>query len=383
MSRTITALFDSYADADAGRQRLLAAHLDTDNVKIYDKSALGETGHSSQHEPGIWASNKNAFLPDEDRHVYEEGMRRGGFLLIADVDDDEADAAVKALNESHLKSVDIEDRAHQWKSQGWMPPVAGAGMAGMAGMGSGAQQSSSMSAQSSNLQDSMGRTDSLQRDTTSQRIPVVEEQLKIGKREVERGGVRVYSYIVETPVNESISLREEHVEVQRRTVDQPISSADAAAFKEQSIEMRETAEEAVVQKTARVVEEVTISKQVNERQEQIHDTLRHTEVEVERLDGMAGNAGTNDDTYYRNHFQSNYGEAGGSYDDYAPAYGYGSQMRGDTRYSGRQWDTVESDLRTDWESRNAGSGSTWEKAKAAVRHGWDRMTDDNGANRSN
>jgi uncharacterized protein (TIGR02271 family) len=380
MSRTITALFDSYADADAGRQRLLAADLDTDNVKIYDKSALGDTGHSSQEGGGIWASNKNAFLPGEDRHVYEEGMRRGGFLLIADVDNDEADEAIAALNESHLKSVDIEDRAHQWKSQGWMPAVAGAGMAGM---GASAQQSSSsMSTQSSTLQGNMGRTDS-QVDTSTRSIPVVKEQLEVGKREVERGGVRVYSHIVETPVNESIELREEHVDVQRRAVDKPVSASDTTAFREQSLEMREMAEEAVVQKTARVVEEVTINKEVSERQEQIHDTVRHTEVEVERFDGMAAGTGTNDDTYYRNHFQSNYGSADDSYEDYAPAYSYGSQMRGDNRYSGRQWDTVETDLRTDWESRNTGSGSTWEKVKAAVRHGWDRMTDNDGANRSN
>lgn len=383
MSRTITALFDTRADADAGRQRLLAANLHADNVKIHDKSSLGATGYSSPNEPGMWASIENAFLPYEDRHVYEEGVRRGGFLLIADVDDDRADEAVRVLNESHVQSIDIDERANQWKSEGWTPPAAGVGMAGMASMDTGMQQSSSMSAQSANLQGSVGRTDSLQRDTTTQRIPVVEEQLKIGKREVERGGARVYSRIVETPVNESIELREEHVDVQRRAVDQPISSTDAAAFKEQSIEMRETAEEAVIQKSARIVEEVTISKQVNERQEQIHDTVRHTEVEVERLDDMAGQVGTNDDSYYRSHFQSNYGTAGGSYDDFAPAYTYGSQMRSDSRYGSRQWDDVESDLRTDWETRNAGrTGSTWEKMKAAVRHGWDRMTDGDSNNRS-
>lgn len=211
----------------------------------------------------------------------------------------------------------------------------------------------------------------------------MEEQLKVGKREVERGGVRVYSHIVERPVNESIELREDHVDVQRRAVDKPVSAFDKTAFKEQSIEMREMAQEAVVQKTARVVEEVTISKEVSERQEQIHDTVRHTEVEVERFDGMAAGTGTNDDTYYRNHFQSNYGSANDSYEDYAPAYSYGSQMRGDNRYSCQQWETVETDLRTYWESRNTGSGSTWEKVKAAVRHGWDRMTDSDSANRSN
>jgi len=386
MSRTLTALFDTRADAEAGRQRLVEARVDTDHVSIYDKSSVAATGNSAQGEPGLWAAHPNAFLPDEDRHAYEEGVRRGGFLLIADVDDDEVDDAVRVLNESHMRSVDIDQRAGQWRSEGWTPPAAAAGMAGMAGRSAGMQQSMSMSmsaqsGQSGNLQGDMGRTDSLQRDTAVQRIPVVEEELKVGKREVQRGGARVYSRIVETPVNESIELREEHVDVQRRPVDRPIDPADVDAFKEQSIVMRETAEEAVVEKSARIVEEVTISKEVGERQERIHDTVRHTEVEVQRLDGMAGR-GTGDDSDYRSHFQSNYGSAGGAYDDYAPAYTYGTQMRGDSRYSGRQWDAVESDLRSDWESRYAGTGSTWEKMKAAVRHGWDRVTGDDGATRS-
>jgi len=381
MSRTLTALFDTRADADAGRQRLLEARVDTDHVSIYDKSSVAATGSSSQGEPGLWAAHPNAFLPDEDRHAYEEGVRRGGFLLIADVDDDEVDDAVRVLNESHMRTVDIDQRAGQWRSEGWTPPAAATGMAGMS---AGMQQSMSMSAQSGqpgNLQGDIARTDSLQRDTAVQRIPVVEEALKVGKREVQRGGARVYSRIVETPVNESIALREEHVDVQRRPVDRPIDPADVDAFKEQSIVMRETAEEAVVEKSARIVEEVTIGKEVGERQERIHDTVRHTEVEVQRLDGMAGR-GTSDDSDYRSHFQSNYGSTGGAYDDYAPAYTYGTQMRGDSRYSGRQWDAVESDLRSDWESRYAGTGSTWEKMKAAVRHGWDRVTGDDGATRS-
>ena len=219
---------------------------------------------------------------------------------------------------------------------------------------------------------------SQQRDTSTA-IPVVQEQLKVGKREVQRGGVRVYSRIVETPVDESIGLREEHVNVERRPVNEPISGADATAFKEQSIEMRETAEEAVVQKSARVVEEVMVNKEVTQREQQIHDTVRHTEVEVEQLGaGMASSNMMGDDDYYRNHFTSTYGSSGDAYDDYAPAYSYGSEMRRNQKYSGRQWDDVESDLRTDWESRSTGSsaGSTWEKMKSAVRHGWDRMTDD-------
>jgi hypothetical protein len=157
--------------------------------------------------------------------------------------------------------------------------------------------------------------------------------------------------------------------VERRPVDQPISTADSTAFKEQSIEMRERDEEAVVQKSARVVEEVVVGKEATQRQENISDTVRHTEVQIEQLGG-------NDD-YFRKDWQSNYSSLGGSYDDYAPAYQYGSQMRADSRYKDRDWTDVESDLRSDWDTRyGSGASSTWEKMKAAVRRGWDKITPD-------
>lgn len=94
-----------------------------------------------------------------------------------------------------------------------------------------------------------------------------------------------------------------------------------------------------------------------------------------------GNAeGTNalqqqdNDAAYLAHYNSTYGNQGSKYDDVAPAYRYGSSLAADDRYRGRSWDDAESDIRTDWESRNAGSTSTWDKMKAAVRHGWERMT---------
>ncbi|MGI4843063.1 MAG: hypothetical protein ACRYF7_07085 [Janthinobacterium lividum] len=82
-----------------------------------------------------------------------------------------------------------------------------------------------------------------------------------------------------------------------------------------------------------------------------------------------------DDTIYRSHFSSTYGTAGGSYDDYAPAYSYGAESARSDKYRGRRWDEVESDLHSDWDTRSgSAAGSTWEKMKAAVRRGWDRMT---------
>jgi uncharacterized protein (TIGR02271 family) len=232
--------------------------------------------------------------------------------------------------------------------------------------------------QSGSMQRDMGEMLNEQRSTA---IPVVQEDLKVGKREVQRGGVRVFSRVVETPVNESINLREEHVNVERRPVDQPISPSDSTAFKEQTIEMRETAEEPLIQKTARVVEEVLVGKEVSQRQQNISDTVRHTEVQVESLDkdrsSMRASSLEDDDSYYRNDWNTNYSSLGGSYDDYAPAYRYGSEMRRDAKYSKRDWSDVENDLRSDWDTRYSNNGvSTWDKMKAAIRRGWDKITPD-------
>ena len=107
--------------------------------------------------------------------------------------------------------------------------------------------------------------------------------MSVGKRTVDAGGVRVYRRIVEIPVEDSVSLREEHINVDRRTVDRAVTDADLLAQGERVIELTETAEEAVVGKVARVVEEVHVGKQMSEHTERIEDTVRRTEVEVEEI----------------------------------------------------------------------------------------------------
>ncbi|MBV8399223.1 MAG: YsnF/AvaK domain-containing protein, partial [Acetobacteraceae bacterium] len=113
-------------------------------------------------------------------------------------------------------------------------------------------------------------------------IPVYEEQLRVGKREVGRGSVRVRSYVVEQPVHEQVQLREERVHVERRPVDRPADIAGTAEpFRERTIEVTATAEEAVIAKEARVKEEIVVGKDTQERTETVSDTVRRTEVEVE------------------------------------------------------------------------------------------------------
>ena len=113
-------------------------------------------------------------------------------------------------------------------------------------------------------------------------IPIVEEELEVGKRQVQSGGAHIRTGVTETPVSEQVTLREEHVNVTRHAVSEPVTDA-AAAFKEQSFDMTETDEVPVVSKTARVVEEVVVGKTATERTETIHDTVRRTDVEVDEL----------------------------------------------------------------------------------------------------
>jgi hypothetical protein len=80
------------------------------------------------------------------------------------------------------------------------------------------------------------------------------------------------------------------------------------------------------------------------------------------------------DSAFRSHWSATYGADSGTYDEYAPAYSYGSTLRSNEKFRGRSWDDAESDIRSDWDTRNAGGASTWDKMKAAVRHGWDRVT---------
>ncbi|WP_245844986.1 YsnF/AvaK domain-containing protein [Noviherbaspirillum humi] len=301
-----------------------------------------------------------------DTHdVYAESVRRGHYVVTVNADSDsQLEQASDILN--RFNPVDVDQRAQHWRSQGW------------AGYDENAPQLGRDEIERDRTAyAAMPRTDTTADSTAdTQRIPVIQEELKVGKRMVQRGGVRVFQRVRETPVNEEVRLREEQVKVERHPVDRPASEADFASIKEGAVELRETAEEAVVSKTARVVEEVEVGKEVRDRTEQINDTVRRTDVEVEQLGaGDRGMARTDammadDDTEYRRHWQNTYGTSGGRYEDYGDAYRYGSQMAGADSFKNYRWEEAEPQLRSDWERDHP--GSTWEKVKDAVRYSVER-----------
>lgn len=348
----IVAVFRSSSDAQAAADELKANGFPDDDIYLSSYSDAGTAGstsatgaevrpqHVSQHEGGVKGWFKSLFGEDEeresDRRTYENAVTSGGVLLSLAVDDDNLDQAVSIL-EKH-NPVDVDGEA----------PAASTS-------GSGAKRTTPARA-SSDL---------------PQSIPVVQEDLRVGKRTVARGGVRIYSRLVEQPVEETITLHEERVRVERQPVNRAAQTADLEAGRDQVIEVQEFAEEAVVSKEARVVEEVRVSKEATERRETVRDTVRRTEVSVQKEnDPSSGTASYDED--FRRDYQSRYASAGGNYDDYAPAYQYGYQAASDPRYQGRSWDQAESDLRADYGRANP--NSTWERMKDSIRYGWDKVT---------
>ena len=215
-------------------------------------------------------------------------------------------------------------------------------------------------------------------------IPVIKEDLEVGKREVQGGGVRVESKVTERPVQEQVNLREEHVKVERRPVDRAASAADLGAFKEGTLEVTEKREVPVVSKTARVVEEIVVGKQATDRTETVRDTVRETDVKVDQLGGATASAagtaapaatGTRAfDAYgtdFQTHWKGKYGTSADKYEVYEPAYRYGYNLATDNDRTGpNDWTGVESHARTSWEKHNPG---TWEKFKDTVHHAYDKV----------
>jgi uncharacterized protein (TIGR02271 family) len=267
-TRTITALFDSRPEAESAVERLVQqAGVDRDEVTIVAQEASGASAPAGE-DRGFWASLKELFLPEEDRYIYAEGIRRGGTLVTVRADEARLDRAMEVLEAAG--AVDLDTREAEWRREGWTGPGAAAG----------ATAATAATVAAGTTTTTGTATTSAAQTGGAEAIPIVEERLRVGKRDVGRGRVRVRSYVVETPVEEQVALRQERVGVERRPVDRPVTDADRQ-FQERTIEATETAEEAVVSKEARVTEEVVVRKEAEERTETVRDTVRRTEVEVE------------------------------------------------------------------------------------------------------
>jgi uncharacterized protein (TIGR02271 family) len=305
MAQTVVGLFNSASEAQQAVQKLMSAGFVGSNVDVAAQDAQNAqrvagnagTGTNTRDasdyrntsgtavegaadatgrvtddaQDGISRFFSNLFGGDDDndrysRSAYTNLTRSGRSVVTVHASTaDEAERARDILDDNG--AIDVNEHA---TTQGY-------GMTGAQGYQANASANTA-SAQTGN----------------TQALPIIEENLNIGKRVEQTGGARIRSRIIERPVEEHIRLREEHVNIERRDVNRPATEADFAAFKEGEISVTEQAERAVVGKEARVVGEVNIGKEVTERDETVTGTVRSTDVEVERLQGGQTRTGDSD-----------------------------------------------------------------------------------------
>jgi uncharacterized protein (TIGR02271 family) len=368
MAKTLVALYETVTAAEQVAQELVADGFARSDIHL----ALDHTTRSAVHNAtgaqdaayegaNLVETLADVGVPYDEAYAYAEGVRRGGALVVVESSDDRAERGMAILQRLH--PVDIHERTTQWQQEGWTGAAAHA-------------RTATTTATATPGTQGRQRTPQRGKDDTEVRIPVVEEDISVGKREVERGYVRIYSRVTEHPVEETVRLREERVTVERRPVDRPATDADvAAAAEQQVIEMTETAEEPVVSKRARVVEEVVVHKEVDEHTETVRGTERHTDVDVQQAPeaatttrrAMAPQGFAAYDTTFREHYTTAFANSGAAYAAYEPAYRYGYELGTNARYRGREWAALEAEARRDWEARHP---STWERFKDAIRYGW-------------
>jgi uncharacterized protein (TIGR02271 family) len=301
--RLVTAFFDSRTDAEEAISRLQAAGIARDGIRLTasEQSSGTSGGTDTQSFPeasnSLWDSLRDLFLPDEDRHAYAEGLRRGGYLVSVHASEADYERVIDILDDEG--TIDIDERANSWRSEGWSgSSTSGVSLAETANLTTGSSATSGTATGAGAGLDAASTNTSAERVSGADEvIPVAEEQLHVGKRDVSHGRVRVRSFVVERPVSEQVNLREERVAVERRPVSGTTQTGTISGdpFQERTIEVEERGEEAVVSKEARVVEEVVVRKEAEQRTETISDTVRKTEVDVEDERGTrVSGTGTND-----------------------------------------------------------------------------------------
>lgn len=246
----IVSVFDTSQHAQQAMDALSRAGFDKGDMSAISKdavNAIDTTAGKTVKQPGFW----HRMLGSEDvveyeGHVFGRAVDGGGTVLTLRVPDTDAPRAIAVLNT--CKPVDIENRATKL---GLLPA-----------------------------------TSATPAPATDEVVRLAEEQLQVGKRQVDAGTTTVRRYVVTKPVEAAVSLHEEHADVVRRAINDPAYVGDVD-WADKTVVVTETAEVPVVSKVARIAEEVVVRRAASDRVEKIADTVRRQEVEVGRTTGQS------------------------------------------------------------------------------------------------
>ncbi len=229
--RSVIGMYEDRSTAEIVANELNASGFTSRHVEIMDGTdrAAGSNGKLKERLMS-WG------LPDQDAGHYADEVNAGRSLVVVDAKDDQVSEAVRILRHETT----------------------------------GAER---------------GRAEGELDASETVRVPVIEEELHVGKERIHTGGVRIVRRTTERPVQAEVQLREEHIEVERHATDRPVTSADLDQLREGKLELSESEERPVVSKSAHVVEEVEIGKRTSEHTEHIEETVHREDIEVEKLRG--------------------------------------------------------------------------------------------------
>jgi uncharacterized protein (TIGR02271 family) len=270
-NESIVAVYDTAEHAALAAEALEAAGVPSSAISQHASSGIpDQTTTAPVHEKGFWASLFGGEPEYEhDTAVYDRSLASGSTVVTVKAPEEHLNQVMDIL-ERH-NPIDIDERASIYGlSTGRSTPTAAPAASTMPSDRDAALAHGGEALRNTGM-----------RQGGEEVVQLSEEQLNVGKRLVNRGTTRVRRFVVETPVEEAVSLHSERVSVERRPIEAGTKVIDPD-FTDRTVEVTETEEEAVVGKTARVKEEVVVNKAVADRVETVRDTVRHEDVEITR-----------------------------------------------------------------------------------------------------
>jgi hypothetical protein len=278
--RTVTALFDSRAEAETARARFIA-QIKTRSTRIIAKDTLAALD-SLDIDPNHVASYQDAIRQGCHLLVFEVEAGQDPKRIIAQFDRPasgapSAAASPAAETQTYGFTGGVDEPADDVRVE--EPMVVGEPEVAEAEVDAPREEAPAPTPVAA------------QPPAEDAPSPRADDELRIGTPLKSRGGARVRSVIRETPAEQQVELSEEHVDVDHRPSDRRLSLEDVKAgglLMDRTFEIREMREEPVITKEAFVREEVIVRKTVQERTETVRDTVRRTDFELEELSEQSG-----------------------------------------------------------------------------------------------
>ena len=266
MGKTVVAIFNSLDEAETAADDLFDNGFLKENI---DVSSGEKHEEDEEGESGITRFFKNLFgTNDEKTKRYSRVAKKGYVVAVHTHSEEEALEACEILDDNGAIDVNDHYRKH-------LAPLYN---------DEEFEKNLDTDDETEAINETRINNDTNANDETTETIPVIEEEMEVHKKEVPTGGVRVRSRIIEKPVEENLRLREEHIHVERRKVDRTPTDEELKNFKNQTTEVTEHAEVPEVEKTPKVVEEVRLQKDIDDRNETVRDKVQRNDVDVEPID---------------------------------------------------------------------------------------------------